>query len=28
LFAAFGLVSIGLWAYFRYRPARWASARA
>ncbi len=24
LFAAFGALSVGLWAYFRFRPARWA----
>jgi hypothetical protein len=24
LFAAFGLISVGLWAYFRFRPQRWA----
>jgi hypothetical protein len=24
LFAAFGAFSVAVWAYFRYRPARWA----
>jgi len=28
LFAAFGLISVGLWAYFRYRPDRWVPIRA
>jgi len=27
LFAVFGLVSVGLWAYFRFRPARWVPAK-
>jgi hypothetical protein len=25
LYAAFGLMSVGFWAYFRYRPQRWAA---
>lgn len=24
LFFVFGAISVGVWAYFRYRPARWA----
>jgi hypothetical protein len=27
LYALFGLGSAALWAYFRYRPQRWAAAR-
>jgi hypothetical protein len=27
LFAVFGAISVGLWAYFRYRPARWIPKR-
>ncbi|MDQ3895712.1 MAG: hypothetical protein M3326_00440 [Actinomycetota bacterium] len=27
LFAAFGAISVGLWAYFRYRPRRWIPKR-
>jgi hypothetical protein len=28
LYAFFGLGSVGFWAYFRYRPPRWAAASA
>jgi hypothetical protein len=28
LFALFGVVSVALWAYFRFRPQRWAPVRA
>ncbi len=28
LFGAFGLGSVAFWAYFRFRPARWAHAKA
>jgi hypothetical protein len=28
LFALFGVISVGLWAYFRFRPQRWVPVRA
>jgi hypothetical protein len=27
IFAIFGAISVGVWAYFRYRPARWIPGR-